>query len=100
MAYFHHYIVRFRAYSVGIKNFKDYLILGDDIVIANEKVKDKYLSIIRDLGVSISIQKSVFPREDHSSCEFASQYLTKEGNISPLPVGTIFEGTNESLFAL
>lgn len=59
LAITHHVIVRIASLEVGIKNFDSYAILGDDIVIADELVAQKYLELMKLLGVSINLNKSV-----------------------------------------
>jgi len=56
------------AFLCGIDSFKDYAILGDDVVIGNEMVALKYREVINKLGVEISEMKS-----HHGSvlCDFA-----------------------------
>jgi hypothetical protein len=34
------------------------MILGDDIVIKNDKVAKKYIEVIKGLGVELSLQKT------------------------------------------
>jgi hypothetical protein len=101
MAVCHHALVRMRAISCGISNFQDYLILGDDVVIANSKVAESYIKIIESIGISISIPKSVVRNDTHFGVEFASRYIIADGvDISPLSIGHLFEPTVERLFAL
>jgi hypothetical protein len=77
-----------RAISCGISNFQDYLILGDDIVIANKEVAESYIKTIESIGISISIPKSVISNDTHFGVEFASRYIIAEGvDISPLSIG-------------
>jgi hypothetical protein len=38
--------------------FKEYRILGDDVVIANDQVAAKYLEVMSTLGVEISFTKT------------------------------------------
>lgn len=59
LALTHHVIVRIAAHKVGINNFSDYCVLGDDIVIRNDAVADAYYNLMADLGVSINLGKSV-----------------------------------------
>nr|QNM37825.1 putative RNA dependent RNA polymerase [Thrips tabaci associated mitovirus 1] len=104
LALTHHSLVKFCGLISGIPDFSDYCILGDDIVIFNDQVAEKYKQVIIDLGVEISIPKSVIPGEC-IGLEFASRlyYENDEGkllNISPLPLGPIFEGGTSSLFQL
>lgn len=54
----HHLVVAWCAHLVGIDKFDQYIMLGDDIVIKNDKVASKYKTIMRRLGVEISEQKT------------------------------------------
>lgn len=54
----HHVVVQWAAYKCGHTNFKDYILLGDDIVIKNNDVALKYISLMRKWGVDISINKT------------------------------------------
>lgn len=100
MALLNHFLVRFAAHKVGINKFQDYLVLGDDVVIASKEVAERYISIMKDIGVDISLSKRVVPTKDHSGVEFASQYICNDINFSPLPVGNLFVRTTERLFSL
>lgn len=91
LAYTNHFVVRYAAYSVGYKRFSDYLVLGDDIVIANEEVARAYHKLMTSLGVRISIPKSIISSPDFISLEFASRLMVNGVDISPFPVGTIIE---------
>lgn len=63
----HHIIVWLAAEEVypGIKFYR-YALLGDDIVIGDEKVAEAYLRRINDLGVKVSMPKSLI--SDHGYC--------------------------------
>jgi len=63
LALTHHVIVRASAHMVGLSNFSDYCILGDDVVIRNDKVADAYFNLMKSLGVSINLSKSVNSNE-------------------------------------
>lgn len=65
MALTHHCIVRMAGVMVGISKFRNYLILGDDIVIANKLVAESYISIMEGLGVAISKPKCVIRNDTH-----------------------------------
>lgn len=54
----HHLVVAYAAHLAGIVGFKDYIMLGDDIVIKNSKVAKYYIRIMTSLGVDISVQKT------------------------------------------
>jgi hypothetical protein len=59
LAITHHVIVRSCALSLGKRNFTDYAVLGDDIVIANDAVAGVYLATMESLGVEINLSKSI-----------------------------------------
>jgi len=50
--------VQYAAYQVGKYPFRDYILLGDDIVITDDQVALKYTECIKALGVEISEAKS------------------------------------------
>jgi hypothetical protein len=83
-----HVLVRIAALQTGHPNFRDYLVLGDDVVIAGKDVAVRYLELIKNLGVKVSPTKSVFPSR-LLGLEFASKLIRKDGNISPLPIGLL-----------
>jgi len=89
MALSHHVIVWMSVTRSGLDpfSFKDYAILGDDIVIANPLVASHYYDIItRELGIKISLPKSLI---GYGCAEFAKRQLYWGTNISPLPSGII-----------
>lgn len=55
----HHILVWVAAKKATLfrRKFTDYALLGDDIVIADQKVAEEYRKIMDYLGVEISIQK-------------------------------------------
>jgi len=63
LALTHHILVRYAALKAGIHNFKDYALLGDDIVIANDAVASHYLELMSTLGVKINLSKSVVSKD-------------------------------------
>lgn len=91
LAITNHFMVRYAALQVGYKRFSDYLVLGDDIVIAGKEVAMEYHKLIIEIGVRISIPKSIISSPGFSSLEFASKLLVNGVDISPFPVGTILE---------
>lgn len=85
LALTNHRIIRISAARIGIRAFSDYIVLGDDVVIADEKVAIEYRKVIESIGVFISEHKSIVP-SDLIGLEFASKLIRKEGNLSPLPI--------------
>lgn len=92
LALLHHVIVAHSAHLAGDDNFTDYVILGDDIVIASNDVAQHYRDTMGELGMVLSPNKSVTPHsEDISGAEFASRLALNGHEVSPLPVVAILE---------
>jgi len=91
----HHILVRLSATIAGQNpSTLKYIILGDDVVIANKPVAEAYVKLITGLGVKLSMQKSVVPVGPHiCALEFASKFLVNGVNISPMPSGLVLEGS-------
>lgn len=85
MALTHHYIVRLAALKAHKKNFRDYCILGDDIVIADTDVANWYRRILSDLDMPISEQKT---HESKYFYEFAKRYVYQGQEISPFQLSS------------
>jgi hypothetical protein len=60
LALVHHVIVQFAAKQAGKEAwFTDYLVLGDDIVIADKLVADAYLTVCDSFGIQVGLAKSL-----------------------------------------
>lgn len=61
----------------------DYAILGDDVVIADEKVAQESKKLMDDCEVTISKEKSLFSTT--GAMEFAKRFIADDGrnNLSP-----------------
>nr|UPW42088.1 MAG: putative RNA dependent RNA polymerase [Beijing forest mitovirus 3] len=84
LAFTHHFVVQyahFLAYSTN-KWFTQYLILGDDLVILDNKVAKHYLSIMRQLDVGVNPSKSLVSPK--GVAEFAKRLVTSEEDLSGL----------------
>lgn len=84
LALLHHNLVWFSAWRAGIRKplgFRDYLILGDDIVIADPLVAIEYRKLTLELGIPVSITKSFAGAKRFF--QFANQNWWKGINISP-----------------
>jgi hypothetical protein len=84
----HHLVVAWAAYHVyGDSPFTNYIILGDDIVIKDDKVARNYRRIMNKLGVSISPHKTHVSTDTY---EFAKRWIryrdSKFIELSPLPL--------------
>lgn len=82
LALTHHVLVRASALRVGLSDFRDYAVLGDDVVIANTMVAKSYHHLMTTvLGVDINLSKSLVSSH---SLEFAKQLIVKGVNLSPI----------------
>jgi hypothetical protein len=56
-----------------------YCLLGDDVLIGSSEIAQKYMEIMKNLGVEISLSKThVSPH----FCEFAKQLIYRGENIT------------------
>lgn len=93
LALTHHFIVQASAWSSGVCDaqslFKDYAVLGDDIVIFNAKVAKAYHQLITDLGVECNPNKSIMSPKG-LGMEFAKKTFFKGVEISPTPIKELY----------
>jgi len=73
--------------------YKDYLVLGDDIVIFDKKISQRYLDLCSGLGVSINISKSVIS-EKSETIEFAKRTSYKGHDVSGLSFREFISNNN------
>lgn len=93
----HHAIIEYCAFLEGYKSFRDYVVLGDDVAIFNSRVTNRYKSLMKEIGVTISPTKSFewvpgcspFP----PSGEIAKRLLYKEEEITPIPYDLAYTWT-------
>lgn len=85
LAMTHHLVIRHAADLAGVTH-NCYVVLGDDVVIADDKVAKNYLTIMEDLGVCISKAKSLLAERQRSgsSAEFAKQVIRDGRNLTPV----------------
>jgi hypothetical protein len=87
LALIHHYLVWLSAYRISpqlARTFKEYLVLGDDLVIFDKQVAKSYLAVCNDYGITVGLPKSFVSEE--GLYQFASQNILKGEFISPLPL--------------
>jgi len=84
----HHILIKYVASQVGIPNFTSYVILGDDVVIANEKVAKGYKEAMTLLGVTINLEKSLVSLD---TFEFAKRLFTSSTEITAFPLSAMVE---------
>ncbi|CAJ32467.1 RNA-dependent RNA polymerase [Ophiostoma mitovirus 1b] len=81
LALTHHFIVQYCAFKVYHTNsfFKDYLILGDDLLLLDAKVAKQYLQVMNQLDVGVNLAKSLISVRGYG--EFAKQFLSPDGPL-------------------
>lgn len=84
-AFSHHVFVKFCAFQLGIASFKEYTIIGDDIVIWNPAVAKRYRATLRDLEVPISESKSMVSETKPFYGEICKRFLFNGMDLSPIP---------------
>nr|QTE76052.1 RNA-dependent RNA polymerase [Neofusicoccum parvum mitovirus 3] len=95
LAVTHHVIVQCCALKVGINEFRDYCVLGDDIVIRHSAVAKEYLSMMNNLGVDINLSKTL---ESKSFAEFAKKLRGPGLDISPIGPGLILRSIRSKFY--
>jgi hypothetical protein len=84
LALTHHALVQMAAFEVHKLSgwFLNYAILGDDVVIADRLVAQRYLAIMKEIGVDISLAKSLV--SNTSSLEFAKRTWVAGRDVTPV----------------
>lgn len=101
LAVTHHYLVQIAAEEAGIKTwYGGYCIIGDDIVIRDQKVARAYKTVMSKLGVPINMAKSVV--SVNGTFEFAKRTFWRNSDISSVPVRLLDTAGSEmaSLYSL
>jgi len=96
LALVHHYLVFLAAQRASLVGFRDYLVLGDDIVIANQAVAGHYQKVCLDYGITIGLPKSFV--SNNGMFQFASQNFLGSINISPLSLKEVLSCSGHSYF--
>jgi len=96
----HHLLVQFCARLGKVTSegnyFKDYYILGDDIIIFNDIVADKYKYLIDILGVELSPTKTHVSKDTY---EFAKRWFYKGDEITGISLRQILNKPKYALVA-
>jgi hypothetical protein len=87
LALTHHAIVQLAAARTSKKYklegwFKDYAVLGDDVVIADKAVAQEYLVLMNLIGVEIGLAKSLVSPQ--GTFEFAKRTYFQGQDVSPV----------------
>nr|QCF24462.1 RNA-dependent RNA polymerase [Entomophthora muscae mitovirus 3] len=76
----HHIVI---WYCAGSTAYSNYAIIGDDVVIADDDVADRYVEVIKALGVDISPSKSHVSKD---TFEIAKRWSFKGTEVTPFPI--------------
>lgn len=92
----HHFMVQYCAFlAKGYQSswYKDYVVLGDDIVIFDHIIAKHYLSLCKGLGVSINEKKSIVAA-DKPVIEFAKRTSYLGNDVSALSFKEFLSNNN------
>lgn len=87
----HHLVVAWAAHLCQVSNFRNYILLGDDIVIKDDRIAKKYISIMHKLGVSISESKTHVSKTTY---EFAKRWIRGKDELTGLPLNGLLDNIN------
>lgn len=79
----HHLVIQFCARKVGKPNFRNYRLLGDDIVIRDDNVAIAYQEFLASIGVEISKSKSMVSKD---TFEFAKRFFHDNTEVTGFPL--------------
>jgi hypothetical protein len=83
-ALWHHVFVQYCAFRCNIGTFREYEILGDDVVIWNKAVGDIYSALMSEIGIPINETKSVISCNNNTQVEFAKRIALNGVELSGL----------------
>jgi len=93
----HHMMIQFIATHLNKTPkgvwYREYIVLGDDLVLFDKDVADRYLSLCNELGVSINLSKSIIA-ESKPVVEFAKRTSVNGVDVSALPFKELLTGNN------
>ena len=85
LALTHHFLVQLSARRAGAREwFTKYAVLGDDVLIWDRHVVHQYLELMKELGVGISMHKSLV--SNNGTFEYAKRFIAKGVDCTPLPL--------------
>lgn len=97
LALTHHCIVQYAANKAGVRTLTPwcdaYEILGDDLVIFDERIAKEYTKFMNDIGVDTNPAKSIFAPEK-PVCEFAKRTSYGLNDVSGLSWKELLQGNN------
>nr|WCG92839.1 putative RNA-dependent RNA polymerase [Fusarium equiseti mitovirus 1] len=88
----HHMVVAWSAYkSRHTMDFDQYIILGDDIVIKDNKIASIYKGQMMRMGVDVSLPKTHVSKDTY---EFAKRWIKSNKEISGFPLKGLLNNLN------
>jgi hypothetical protein len=87
----HHLLVEYAGHLVGKPAKYQYKLIGDDVIITEPEIAQKYEQLIKALGVSINYSKTVTSsaQADYSGAEVAKQLYLNGTCLTPMTPGFI-----------
>jgi len=79
MALTHHYLVRIAAVRAGYPHYREYALLGDDLVLTKAAVAHEYLNLLQVLDMPVSAEKTHVSDDTY---EFAKRWIHKGDEIT------------------
>lgn len=70
------------------------MLLGDDILIGDSRLAERYLEVLHILGVEVSGAKT---HKSRTFCEFAKRYLFLGEEVTPFPVSAVVDCKSTAL---
>lgn len=83
----HHVLIKVASLRADIKHYKDYAVLGDDVIIQNELVASHYRNLMKELDVEISVNKSFCG----NTIEFAKRYFHNGVEFTGFSISALYE---------
>jgi hypothetical protein len=74
-----------------------YMLLGDDIVIANDRLSSEYKKLLTEWDIEIQYSKT---HESPYGFEFAKQIRLHGVNVSPFPLAALYERRCETISSI
>jgi hypothetical protein len=74
-----------------------YMLLGDDIVIANDRLSSEYKKLLAEWDIEIQYSKT---HESPHGFEFAKQIRLHGVNVSPFPLAALYERRCETISSI
>jgi len=87
----HHAVIEYCALKEGLPSFRQYAVLGDDVVIWNSSVASAYEKLMKVIGVEINYSKSLVGTDRVHRVEFAKRILFKGQEISGVKPGVLIQ---------